>query len=228
MLVEDPVPRPGRRGAIEGNAADDALMPIREKDWLMPLAFSSLNRGTVAFGFFNIDTDLLLLDHYFLFADDFCSYVTLLAGQSEKGSFEASWDVYSIDNRLEIGDLMAAIHGIRFTGFIGEVYTRFPFPRREEDFKQKPEGSENRAALEEMLHTYATTKEILVRGDAENEAVTFAEYLFTKRVFHQLIEYVWLGGYPRWRDGVRPDYVLEMKKSLETASGWLFRGLSLR
>ena len=38
----------------------------------MPLAFESLNRGTIAFGFFNIDTDLLLLQQYFLFADDFC------------------------------------------------------------------------------------------------------------------------------------------------------------
>ena len=203
-------------------------MPIRGKDWLMPLAFSSLNRGTVAFGFFNIDTDLLLLEHYFLFAEDFCSYVTLLAGQSEKGSIETAWDVYSIDNRLEIGDLMAAIHGIRFTGFIGEVYTRFPFPRREEDFKQKPEGSENRQALEKMISKHGARRKVSVHGDARQETVSVAEYLFTKAVFHQLIEYVWLGGYPRWRDGVRPDYVLAMKKDLEKSSGWLFQGISLR
>ena len=190
----------------------------------MPLSFSSLNQGTIAFGFFNIDTDLLLLEHYFLFADDFCSYVALLAEQSEKGSFETSWDVYSIDDRREIGDLMAAIHGIRFSGFIGEVYRRFPFPRREEDFKQKPEGSENRRTIETMLSTYAARKRILVRGDARHENVAVAELLFRKEVFHQLIEYVWLGGYPRWRDGVRPGYVLAMKKELEKASGWMFQG----
>jgi hypothetical protein len=194
----------------------------------MPLAFSSLNHGTIAFGFFNIDTDLLLLDHYFLFADDFCSCVTFLAGQSEKGSFETSRDVYSIDNRQEIGDLMAAIHGVRFTGFIGEVYRSFPFPRKEEDFKQKPEGSENRQALEKMLGKYATRKKISIRGDAQHETVAVAEYLFSKGVFHQLIEYVWLGGYPRWRDGVRPDYVLAMKKTLEKSSGWVFQGLTLQ
>jgi hypothetical protein len=194
----------------------------------MPLAFSSLNHGTIAFGFFNIDTDLLLLEHYFLFAGDFCSYLTLIAGQSEKGSFETSWDVYAIDGRQEIGDLMAAIHGVRFTGFIGEVYRRFPFPRNEEDFNQKPEGCMNREALEKMISTYATRKKMLIRGDAENETVAVAEYLFSKEVFHRLIEYVWLGGYPRWRDGVRPDYVVEMKKTLETATGWLLRGLALR
>jgi len=194
----------------------------------MPLAFSTLNHGTIAFGFFNIDTDLLLLEHYFLFGGDFCSYVTLIAGQSEKGSFETSWDVYSIDRREDIGDLMAAIHGIRFTGFIGEVYRRFPFPRKEEDFKQKPEGYKNTEALEKMICKDGTKRKILIRGDAENETVAVAEYLFPKGVFHQLIEYVWLGGYPRWRDGVRPDYVLEMKKTLERATGWLLRGLDLQ
>lgn len=194
----------------------------------MPLAFSSLNHGTVAFGFFNIDTDLLLLEHYFLSAEDFCSHMILLAGQSEKDSFETPWEVYSIDNPREIGDLMAAIHGIRFTGFIGEVYRSFPFPRKEEDFKQKPEGYENRQALEEMISKYATKKKILIRGDAQHETVAVAEYLFSRGVFHQLIEYVWLGGYPRWRDGIPPDYVMAMKKTLEEASGWLFRGLDLR
>lgn len=35
----------------------------------MPLAFQSLNRGRAAFGFFNIETDMLLLDNHFMFAD---------------------------------------------------------------------------------------------------------------------------------------------------------------
>ena len=34
----------------------------------MPLAFESLSHGTVPFGFFNIDSDTLLLDRYFFFA----------------------------------------------------------------------------------------------------------------------------------------------------------------
>jgi hypothetical protein len=193
----------------------------------MPLAFPSLNRGTIAFGFFNLDTDLLLLEHYFLFASDFCPSTALLGLQSEKGSFETFRDLYTIDRREDIGDLMAAIHGVRFTGFIGEVYRLFPFPQSEEAFKQKPEGYRNRAAVEALIHRYGTTTSISIRGDAENETVAVAEYLFTKETFHRLIEYVWVGGYPRWRQGIRPDYVMEMKGTLDKASGWLFQGMTL-
>lgn len=193
----------------------------------MPLAFPCLNHGTIAYGFFNIDTDLLLLEHYFLFASDFCLYVEAMARQSEGGSFETSWDVYTIDRRKDIGDLMAAIHGIRLTGFIGEVYRLFPFPQREEDFKQKPEGFENRAAVEALISRYGTKVPIPIRGETENQTVAVAEYLFTREVFHRLLEYVWLGGYPRWRDGVRPAYVAKMKKDMEKSRNWLMRSLSL-
>ncbi len=41
----------------------------------MPLAFKSESHGTIAFGFFNIHSDLLLLDHYFMFATDFCETI---------------------------------------------------------------------------------------------------------------------------------------------------------
>jgi hypothetical protein len=30
----------------------------------MPLAFESISHGTIAFGFFNIDSDMLLLEQY--------------------------------------------------------------------------------------------------------------------------------------------------------------------
>ena len=191
----------------------------------MPLAFPSLNHGAIAFGFFNIDTDLLLLEHYFLFAGDFCRDLARMALRAQEGSFETSWDGYSIDAPRDIGDLMGAIHGMRFTGFIGEVYKRFPFPPNEEDFKQKPEGRQNREILEKLIAGYSKKGTISVRCDADHESIAVAEYLFSREVFHQLIHYVWLGGYPRWRDGVRPDYVLEMKTNLERAAGWLTRGL---
>jgi hypothetical protein len=32
----------------------------------MPLAFQSLSHGTITFGFFNIESDMLLLDRYFI------------------------------------------------------------------------------------------------------------------------------------------------------------------
>jgi hypothetical protein len=191
----------------------------------MPLAFESLNRGTVAFGFFNIDTDLLFLQQYFLFADDFCGHLVRLAEVKSQIPFETAWQVYSIDDPSQIGDLMAAIHGIRYTGFIGEVYKRFPFPKGEPEFKQKPEGFQNRAWMTSLLERWAVTKTLSVRVDPEHETVSAGEYLFTKKVFHQLIQYVWAGGYPRWRDETRPDYVAEMRERLEKASGWLTQGL---
>lgn len=193
----------------------------------MPLAFPSLNHGTIAFGFFNVDTDLLLLEHYFLFANDFCSYIATLASRSEQSAFETSWAVHSIDRRSDIGDLMAAINGIAFSGFIGDLYRRFPFPGNPEGFKQKPEGFQNRAVVEEMLGHRAVKREIFIRCDADHETVALGEYLFSKAVFHDLIGYVWLGGYPRWRENVRPEYVLEMKKEIEKYPHWLMAGLTL-
>ena len=191
----------------------------------MPLAFESLNRGTIAFGFFNIETDLLLLQQYFIFADDFCGHLVRMAEEERQEAFEAAWPVHSIDDPRKIGDLMGAIHGIRHTGFIGEVYKRFPFPKREAEFKQKPEGFQNRAWMISLLEKWAARKPIPVRVDPEHETASISEYLFTKEVFHQLIQYVWVGGYPRWRDEIRPGYVMEMKGRLEKAGGWLTRGL---
>jgi hypothetical protein len=194
----------------------------------MPLAFESLNRGTIAFGFFNIDTDLLLLQQYFLFADDFCAYLIRIAEGKTEETCETAWKVYSIDSPKAVGDLMGAIHGIRNTGFIGEVYNRFPFPKREAEFKQKPEGFQNRPWMISLLERWAVSKTVPIRVDKENETVSIGEYLFTKKVFHHLIQYVWVGGYPRWKDDIRPNYVMGMKKNLEVAAGWLTQGLVLR
>jgi len=40
------------------------------------------------------------------------------------------------------------------------------------------------------------------------------------------VRYVWRGGYPRWRDETRPEYV-EALKQLEESRHWLFAGLRL-
>ena len=120
---------------------------------------------------------------------------------------------------------MAAIHDDLL---IGEVYKRFPFPKRESEFKQKPEGFQNRNWMISLLGRWAVSKPIPVRLDPENETVSIGEYLFPKEVFHQLIQYVWAGGYPRWKDEIRPDYVMEMKGRLEKADAWLTRGLVFR
>ena len=53
----------------------------------MPHAFESLSHGKIAFGFFNIETDMILLEHYFLFAEDFCRYLSE-AAEKGKDSFK--------------------------------------------------------------------------------------------------------------------------------------------
>ncbi|MDD5205320.1 MAG: hypothetical protein PHS17_07860 [Desulfobacterales bacterium] len=188
----------------------------------MPLGFPSLSHGTIAFGFFNIDTDLLLLDHYFIFADRFCSNVARLAREGNQESSEETWDVYVIENRLEIGDLMGAIHSIRFSGFIGEVYRHFPFPQNQSEFKQKPEGDRNRDLIAEIIGRYGVEIRISIKAARTPSTVQIGEFLFSAGVFQELVQYVWLGGYPRWRDGIRPDYVLDMKQALEESRSWLF------
>jgi hypothetical protein len=193
----------------------------------MPLAFESINRGLIAFGFFNIETDLLLLDHYCLFARPFCRNISDLAERPLVNTYETFWEAYAIERREEMGDLMAAIHGVRYSGFIGEIYRRFPFPRREEDFKQQPEGWQNRSVVTPILERYAETTRLSLRLDPVNGTVSVGEFLFTKEVFGALVDYVWLGGYPRWKDGIRPEYVLHMKQKVEESKNWLFSGLRL-
>ena len=106
----------------------------------MPLAFESISHGAIAFGFFNIDSDMLLMDRYFFFSTEFCRYIEAIAECGPDESLMMSWPVYHISNPADVGDLMGAIHGVHFSGFIGEVYQKYPFPQKEADFKQKPRG----------------------------------------------------------------------------------------
>ena len=191
----------------------------------MPLAFDSLSHGSIAFGFFNIDSDMLLLDRYFFFSTDFCEHISSIVESDEEGSFKTSWQVYYIDNPEDIGDLMGAIHGIHYQGFIGELYRRFPFPERPEDFKQKPEGVKTRAIVEDMIAKYAEYIDIPFIADKEAQAVEIGAYRFSRPSFHELIKYVWRGGYPRWKDEGKPDYVLAMKREIEQKKFGLFEGI---
>lgn len=189
----------------------------------MPLGFSSLSHGTIAFGFFNIDTDLLLLEHYFLFAPEFCGRIADLAARGDEESIQMTWEMFRIP-RGNIGDLMGAIHGTHLSGFIGEVYRRFPFPAREVDFVQKPEGFQNRAVIERILSKFSSSAAISLSAKKDPGVAAIGEFAFAPDAFRSLITYVWLGGYPRWREAIRPDYVLSMKKAVEQSSNWLFDG----
>lgn len=193
----------------------------------MPLEFESISHGRVAFGFFNIETDMVLLDHYFLFAEDFCLYISRAVKENEP-IFKTSWEAYSFQNGADIGNLMGAIHGIDYRGFIGEVYKLFPFPKRQEDFKQKPEGIKTRILMESLIRKYTSKISIHFVMDQKSEQITIGEYLFDKLSFHELIKYIWMGGFPRWKDNIRPDYVFSMKKDIDRSRNSLFDGLVLK
>lgn len=188
----------------------------------MPLSFDSVSHGNVAFGFFNIESDMLVCDRYFLFATDFCNYIGKLAENADVGSHQVMWLVYFIESPEDIGDLMGAIHGIRFTGFIGELYLCFPFPSRSEDFKQKPEGAQTQARVLEIIENYARRREIAVAVSPNRNEIELGVYRFNRIQFQELIKYVWRGGYPRWKGDIRPGYVTEMRDKIQQNRKGLF------
>jgi hypothetical protein len=191
----------------------------------MPLAFESLSHGTIAFGFFNIESDMLLCDRYFFFADDFCARVAEMAEHAGGQGYQAHWQVQTIADAEEIGDLMGAIHGVRFTGFIGELYRRFPFPQQPKEFKQNPEGAQTQTLVTEIISKYARKKEIQLVVDNEKMETAIGPYHFNRSQFQELLKYVWLGGYPRWKNSTRPAYVTEMKNKILRNSKGVFRDI---
>ena len=191
----------------------------------MPLAFESLSHGTIAFGFFNIESDMLLCDRYFFFADEFCAQIELIAGHVEEPEYQAIWRVHTIEGPEKIGDLMGAIHGVRFTGFIGELYRHFPFPEQPGDFKQNPAGAQTQALVTDIVSTYARHEEIQIVVDNNRLETAFGGYRFNRNQFQQLLKYVWRGGYPRWKDGIRPAYVLDLKRKILAHPKGIFKNI---
>jgi len=190
----------------------------------MPLSFRSQSHGNIAFGFFNIESDMLLLEHYFFFADDFCEWINQMAKEDDFGLKNFEVPVYYIADSNDIGDLMGAIHGIRFTGFIGKIYTLFPFPDDPEAFKQNPDGFKTRDLVRSYIESFSTIKNIAIEINKDGQA-RIGSYVFDKIVFHELIEYVWKGGYPCWKDEIRPEYVMGMKECIQKSHNTFFKGM---
>jgi len=190
----------------------------------MPLSFRSKSHSNIAFGFFNIESDMLLLEKYFFFADDFCRWVNQMAKEDDSGIKSFEYPVYYIADPNDIGDLMGAIHGMKFTGFIGKLYTLFPFPDDPKAFKQNPEGDATRQVVRSHIDSVSKIQDISIEIYKEDQA-KIGSYVFDKNVFHELINYVWKGGYPRWKDEVRPQYVIDMKECIEKSHNSFFKGV---
>jgi hypothetical protein len=189
----------------------------------MPLLFESLSHGAVPFGFFNIETDMILLNDYFFFASDVSERIIEIAGEGSRKIFETEWYAYILEIR-QIGNLMEAISGVELSGFIGEVYGHFPFPHEPDKFKQNPNGYINRELVEGIVRRYTAISKIQVVVDAVNQTIRIGEYFFSKQGFHELLKYLWLGGYPRWKDGIRPEYIVKMKERIEPSTHPFFEG----
>jgi hypothetical protein len=188
----------------------------------VPLSFDSISHGSIAFGFFNIESDMLLLEHYFIFADKFCGYINGYIKNNKKTDTFV-WDIYYIKEPQKVGDLMGAINGVRYTGFIGELYKKFPFPEHPEKFKQNPYGIKNKEIVNKIILKYG--EKIKIHFKYKNSRIHIGDYKFDKRSFHELVNYMWLGGYPGWKNNIRPDYVLNMKKNIEKGNSELFKGM---
>ena len=193
----------------------------------MPLEFQSLSHGSIAFGFFNIDTDLLLMEKYFFFASSFCNTVEEMASRKNHMVENFVMPGYVIEGFENIGNLMGVIHGIDLTGFMGAIYKLFPFPQSPEDFKQKLDDNAHRAAVEDLINQWGRPITISVKVEAGAKRVKIAEILFSKATFLKLVAYVWRGGMPGWEDTLRPDYVRNMKNAVNTNVSPLFTNFTL-
>jgi len=192
----------------------------------MPLAFESMSHGTVAFGFFNIESDMLLLQNLFFFAPDFCGLVAEAAKTAPGRAFEKSLAAFEICDREKIGDLHGAIRGLSHEGFIGALYVRFPFPQEPKDFRQNPRGLCAREEAEELAAGYGKRVETALSIDGEGHEAVLGPFRFGRLSFQALANYVWRGGYPRWKDEIRPDYVLSMRGSIEAGGHGIFDGMA--
>jgi hypothetical protein len=186
----------------------------------MPLAFPSRSHGPIAFGFFQIEIDMLLLDPLFFFADRFCRAVGELAERAGEERAEVQLGGWRISDPARVGDLHGAIQGRRLSGFIGETYRRFPFPADPAGFKQKPDGARNREWAAALIERFGARAEFELAWDSRAATLSIAEFVFDADAFRELIGYVEVGGYPRWLDGNPPAYVRELQQVLKRTR-WL-------
>ena len=90
----------------------------------MPVGFHSLSHGVLPFGFFNIASDLLILNDHFAFASEVCGWFSSWATQvGTEAEFSEEVPMWVIDDPDAIGDLGGAIRGSDHRGLIGRSYS---------------------------------------------------------------------------------------------------------
>ena len=190
----------------------------------MPISFTSISHGPIPVGFFNIETDLLLMDRYFLFSSDFCAWVIEWADSPDLIHEEKM--VYTIQDTDKIGNLAGAIYGFDYKGFIGEVYKLFPFPGNRSGFKQKPYGTKNRETIETAIQPFAVQLKIPIDFSWPDNTIALGDYMFSKKVFQEILQYIEAGGMPGWLNGKAPGYVSMMAERVALSQHRLFSSKS--
>jgi hypothetical protein len=173
----------------------------------MPLGFHSLNQGEIAFGFFHIETPLLLLDNRVFWCSDFCAAFNQLTLADENEPFRSSIDGHLFHSRAEYGDLQEAIAGVNHDGFIGSLYALIPFPTTREAFVQKTAGQLTNATVLEQVSKFAEAYAMKITAEQDTGLFTFDDVEFEPGTLRQLIEYIWRGGMPGWENGMRPAFL---------------------
>ena len=76
-----------------------------------------------------------------------------------------------------------------------------------------------------IIQKFAQPVRIRFSIDSAEKSATIGDYVFSWPIFKDLIHYVWLGGYPRWKDGKRPGFVMEMKERIQVCGSGLFQDI---
>ncbi|MFH1034568.1 MAG: hypothetical protein V1806_08685 [Pseudomonadota bacterium] len=191
----------------------------------MPLAFNSQSHGSVAFGFFHIESDMLLLQRMFFFAEDLCGLWRRLAAWPADNDFGERLPGFEISDPARLGDLRGAIAGRDLGGFLGALYARWPFPRQASQFAQRPAGAASRQALRKAMAAFGQALDIPVLASAQQGFFSLGGIIFSRGELSALVDYVWRGGMPGWQEGRRPDYLLETARELAKSDSPWFKGL---
>jgi hypothetical protein len=93
-------------------------------------------------------------------------------------------------------------------------------------FFNKADGWKTRDILLGIISHYAVRRDIEMAVSPAASHIEIGDYRFSRAGFHELLNYIWRGGYPRWENGVRPDYVLYMAETACQSAGALFAGIS--
>jgi hypothetical protein len=78
--------------------------------------------------------------------------------------------------------------------------------------------------MQDLIAPFSVLQTVQMSVDAP-DSFRFGAYEFTQHACHELIRYVWQGGYPRWKDDTPPPCVTAMTDRLTRARNPFFAGV---